>query len=217
MDQEDRDSQIAIDAAERERHRVATELHDGLGQQLTAIKFELESLVADATGQLEPALHGRLEVITERMRQAISELRRMAMNLRPAMLDDLGLLATLSWFCREYGETYSHLNVQVDINVEENDVPDVLKTSIFRIVQEVFNNTAKHAGASAVRLALFRTEQQLQLHISDDGQGFDHGQHCESTAFGLRSMRHRVSAHRGSFDLITAPGKGVEVQICWPL
>lgn len=205
-----------LDASEQERQRIAGELHDSIGQQLSAIKFHIECFASDFKDDLKDTQYERLGVINDRVREAIGELRRIAMDLRPAMLDDLGLVPTLSWFCRDYAETYAHVEVLADISIEETDVPEALKVQIFRIIQEAFTNAARHAGASTVRLALWQTGKQVNLQISDDGEGFAQ-EARSSTAYGLRSMRQRVETHGGSFELTTAPQQGVEISIGWPL
>ena len=105
--------------------------------------------------------------IVSMVQDAIEEVRRICKNLRPPILDDLGIVATISWFCREFGKVYGN------IRVEEKAVPGELKTSLFRVLQEAFNNIAKHSGADRVRVVLKKDDKRIVLLIEDNGRGFD--------------------------------------------
>ncbi|MEY4729584.1 MAG: hypothetical protein RL020_742, partial [Pseudomonadota bacterium] len=123
---------------EKERKRIASELHDGIGQTLSAVKFNVENAVRILgernTNDLAP-----LQLVVKRIQGAIEEVRNISMNLRPTTLDDLGILPTIAWFMREYSSTYQHIKVEKNITVDEEDVPNELKTVIFRIMQEAMN------------------------------------------------------------------------------
>ena len=101
------------------------------------------------------------------------EVRRIMSDLRPSILDDLGIIPAMNWFCREYEKTYSHISLEKKIDICENDLNDSLKTAIFRITQEATNNIAKHSKPTAVNFVLQRRDRGLELTISDNGQGFD--------------------------------------------
>ena len=150
------------------------------------------------------------------------------MDLRPALLDDLGTLVTLSWFCREFANTYTRLSVKQIINVEESDISDNNKVVIFRIVQEAMNNIVKHANAKNIVLELDRSDSGLTLSISDDGCGFDKDQLIKSRinalkkdnnmprcCFGLSSMRERAESTNGEFFIQTIPKVGTRVSVSW--
>ncbi|MGH8628022.1 MAG: sensor histidine kinase [Gammaproteobacteria bacterium] len=212
-----------ITAQEDERKRIAAELHDGIGQSLSAMKYSLENEVkklSQSRGHGE-TLNG-LEGVTQRMQEAIGELRQIAMGLRPAMLEDLGILSTLDWFCRKYHSAHPQIDVAKRYALEESNIPQELKVVIYRIVQEAFNNVAKHARADQVSLELEKTATAIRLFIQDNGQGFDVQERGnsgirEGFGFGLTSMRERAESLAGELNLTSGIGSGTTVEIYWPL
>lgn len=202
-----------LEANERERKTIAHELHDSIGQFLAAAKFGLERRIAAEGGGPGPSI--ALKAILANIQNAIDETRRIMTNLRPSILDDLGILATLTWFCREFRKVYSHLNVEKDIRVAEDQIPEPLKIVIFRVLQESLNNFAKYAQGDRVRVALEMTGGSLELSVQDDGVGFD-PKGCRR-GMGLSSMRERTELSGGSFALETGRGKGTTVRARWPL
>jgi signal transduction histidine kinase len=143
------------------------------------------------------------------------------MNLRPSMLDDLGILATIKWFCRQFESTYSKIRISQSIEIEEHEVPGSLRTVIFRVLQEGLNNIAKHSMAKMVLLSLRRADQTIELVIQDNGQGFDlsKAQAPDSTThgLGLESMRERTELSGGSFQIESTVGKGAIIRASWPI
>ena len=137
------------------------------------------------------------------------------MDLRPSVLDDLGILATIGWFTREFQKVYSHISVEKQISVEENEIPDSLKTVLFRVLQEAMNNAAKHSKADLARLILRKTVDKIELSFEDNGEGFN----IESSTkgLGLTSMRERTELSGGSFAIESTPGKGTTIKAYWPL
>lgn len=211
-------------AQEAERKRIAHDLHDGIGQVLSAIKYSLEN-EAKKLNQ-SPAREDTREALAamaHAMQEAIGELRRIAMGLRPAMLEDLGILSTIDWFCRRYSAAHPSLNVSKRYGVQEGDVPQRLKVAIYRIVQEAFNNIAKHANADQICLELEKTQTAILLLIKDNGRGFDIREHANpeipkgGSGFGLISMRERAEGTGGAFALTSSVGGGTSVEACWPL
>jgi len=142
------------------------------------------------------------------------------MALRPSILDDLGLLATIAWFCRQYESTYSAIRVRQEINVEEHEISDVLKTVIFRVLQEAMNNIAKHSKANQVFLVLRKRDHAIQLVVRDNGHGFMVedilSRKRSDRGLGLDSMKERTELAGGSFT-IKSSGSGTEIQTSWPL
>ena len=210
-----------LETQEMERKRVAQELHDGLGQPLSAIKISLErvySALNPVDNESSSRLLGRLVPMVQ---DAVEEVRRIAMDLRPSMLDDLGILATISWFTREFSRIYGHIKLDKDIAVEEAQVPDLLTTVIYRILQEALNNVAKHSGADRAEIALRQTGSDLILSIADNGNGFDVEQVLNvenpGRGFGLASMRERTEMSGGIFHLDSSPGQGALLEAVWPL
>jgi signal transduction histidine kinase len=198
---------------EDERKRFAREIHDGLGQMLSSIKFKLAGEVSPASP--ESAAAGLRGEILRMVRQSIEEVRRIQMDLRPAMLDDLGILATLTWFTREFFLIYSWIRCDKRFDVREEDVPGALKTVLFRITQEALNNAAKYSRADVVVLSLTRTEEGLALEIADNGVGFDPS--APRAGFGLTGMRERAELSGGTLAVESGPGKGTRILARWPL
>ncbi len=162
-----------LSAQEEERKRIAADLHDGIGQSLSAIKFTVENALEQINGTTDT---GMLKQLVPMLQKASEEVRTIVMNLRPSVLDDLGILAAISWFCRQFRTVYSFIRVEEHVGIRESDVPDVLKTTIFRILQEAMNNIAKHSKASLPRAFILRKEAEIiELVISDNGRGFNVG------------------------------------------
>jgi len=200
-------------AQENERKWIAQELHDSIGQALVAVKFALERKVDQMGGA--PAPPGiSLEDILSMVQNGVEETRRIMTNLRPSILDDLGILATVNWFCREFQKVYPHIRVQRQIEVEERQVPDSLKIVIFRILQEAMNNIAKHSRADTVVLGLARKNDRIILTVQDNGVGFDL-ENCRK-GLGLSSMKERAQLSGGIFILESGPGKGTLTEVRWP-
>ncbi len=143
-----------LTAQETERKRVAGELHDSIASSLGAMKIRIEK-VAD---EMKQGLCGpdSLQDLASNVAEMSNEVRRIMADLRPSILDDLGIIAAMNWLCREYKKTYPHISVENQIGVSEQDVPDSLRTPIFRISQEAVNNIAKYSKASIVNLSLGR-------------------------------------------------------------
>lgn len=201
-----------LTAQENERKLVASEIHDSLGSSLGAIKLRMEQILQGSD------VAAREEIIAI-IQNAIEECRRIQMALRPSSLDDLGIVPTLAWFCREFQKTYSNFRVETRINIDENDVPDYLKTVIYRICQEAFNNIAKHSKARLVTLSIRKTDR-IELVIADDGRGFNLEEKLSpedhNRGLGLTSMRERAELSGGSFAIESIHGSGTTIQVSWP-
>jgi signal transduction histidine kinase len=137
------------------------------------------------------------------------------------MLDDLGILPTIKWLCRQFESTYSDIRIKQSIKIEEHEVPDPLRTVIFRVLQEGLNNVAKHSRAKLVLLFLEKTGHLIQLAVQDDGQGFDmlkvKSQDGCPQGLGLTSMGERVDLSGGSFSIESSKGKGTIIRASWPV
>jgi signal transduction histidine kinase len=136
-------------------------------------------------------------------------------DLRPSILDDLGIIAAMNWFCREYQKTYSHICVEKEIDVSENDLSDSLKTAIFRVSQEAMNNIAKHGKATVVTLTLQKENGGIELAIRDNGQGFD--PNTVVKGLGLSTMRERTELSGGTCSIESIKGAGTTIRCTWPL
>jgi PAS domain S-box-containing protein len=206
---------------ESERKRIAMELHDGIGQMLTAIKFKVENLLQEKGKGKARAKDKSLEAIIPIVRESVEEVRRIQMDLRPSTLDDLGILATLGWFCREYQRIYSHIRIEKEIGLQEGEVSPTLKTVIYRLTQEALNNIAKHSKADLIHLSLRKKEDRIEWVVKDNGAGFDLEEILSSErakrGLGLNSMRERTELSGGTFVIETTPGAGTVIRASWPI
>jgi PAS domain S-box-containing protein len=211
-----------VQTQEKERKRISQELHDGIGQHLSAIKYRVEHLIlTQSAGKRTPGNNLALDKVIPVIQGAIEEVRRICMDLRPSTLDDLGILATISWFCREFQTTYSGILIQQKIQVEEGQIPEQLKTVIFRIVQEALNNIGKHSQAVQIRLNLAQKDHHLRLEIQDNGVGFDlknaFSLDGSARGMGLAGMKERANLSGGKLTFHSQPGKGTRIHASWPL
>ena len=208
-----------ISAQEKERKRIAQELHDSIGQSLGAIKFSLENVLNQMSGDGPRPGAKLLRNVIPLTQKAIEEVRRIVMDLRPSTLDDLGILPTISWFCRRFQDIYSGIRIDSAIELEERDIPEDLKTVVYRVLQEGLNNIAKHSGASRVHLSFKRRNDRVELIIEDNGVGFDFGKAIfaenSEKGFGLASMKERTELSGGDFYMTSTKGKGTRIRAAW--
>jgi PAS domain S-box-containing protein len=210
-----------LEAQESERKRVARELHDGIGQALTGIKFALENGVRRLK-ETETAPHFKeLDDIIPLIQATVDETRRIAMGLRPSTLDDIGISETIYWFCQQFEEIYKNIRIIKLIEVEENQIPQALKTVIFRVLQESLNNVAKHSKADRVQVRLLQQGKIVELVVEDNGVGFEPEdytpQSAQTRGLGLASMRERTELSDGKFTIQSAPGEATRLCAVWPI
>ncbi len=209
-------SQLLL-AEENERKRIAGEIHDSVGSSLSAIKFKVEDILQKGRGQF---LEEPLGTIARMLGECIEDVRRIQMDLRPPMLDDLGILPTLSWISRRFQTTYPNITVECQFDMKDSVVPDTLGTIIFRITQESLNNVAKHTTATLVKLSLRKIDARIELTIQDNGQGFDVdavlSRERPERGLGLTSMRERTELSGGFFSAESSKGKGTIIRATWP-
>jgi PAS domain S-box-containing protein len=207
-------------AQENERKRIAQELHDDLGQILSAIKFGVEDVLHQLGQRADAPGAKTLKALIPVVQNGVEEVRRICMDLHPSILDDLGILATISWFCREFQTIYSGVRIEKDIGVEEHEVPDLLKIVIYRVMQEALNNIAKHSEADLVHLSLRKQESGIVLTINDNGRGFEpevaRKAEPAKRGLGLTSMKERVDYSGGSFSVESLPRSGTLIRASWP-
>ena len=208
-----------LSAEEKERKRIARELHDGIGQALSAIKFSVENALLELREATNPIDLGSLETVIPLTQKTIEEVRTIVKDLRPSILDDLGILATIGWFCREFNNVYTGIRIETTIDIEEDEVPSHLKTIIYRILQEALNNVAKHSRANFVHLRLRKNETRMELIIHDNGRGFNLDQamalKTSRRGFGLASMRERAELSGAAFEINSIMGRGTTVRAVW--
>lgn len=207
-----------LSAQEDERKRIAKELHDGIGQILTAVKFGVENSL-QAVACKDSSCHQSLHSVISLIQGGIDEVRRISRDLWPAMMNEFGVLSTINWYCREFQNVFSGMRIEKAIEISEADVPDCLKITIYRILQEATNNAAKHSKGDVVTIALRKKSDCLQLSISDNGRGFSLAGALPGIrthrGLGLSSMRERAELSGGSFSLESIPGKGTVVTASW--
>jgi signal transduction histidine kinase len=212
-------SQQLIQTQERERRRIARELHDSVGPTLSAIKYSLER-GAELHRQARHAdTQPLLDRTIQRVREAIGDVRSIAMDLRPPVLDDLGVASALEWLSREFGETYAHISVHTGIDVTDSDIPPHLATTIFRCAQELLNNVAKHSKAKHVSVTLSRESNKIALIVCDDGIGLPEANASGSygTGHGIRNLRERAQMTGGRLTLSSNQECGTIARLDWVL
>ena len=202
-----------VHAQEEERRRIAREIHDSLGQMLTAIKFNVE-ILEDAAGLQTEEDRQRLVDIKTLLDNAMSEAREISYNLMPSVLVDFGLVPALQFLGEQFSKS-NQLNVQVHTNGVEGRLDPSIEVGLYRIAQEALNNIAKHANAHEINVQLIGDESSMRLIIEDDGKGFSvsrfEQKSNERRGMGLVSMRERAASFNGLFVLDSLPGRGTEI------
>lgn len=202
-----------IEAQENERRRISRELHDGLGQLLSAAKlnFGMIDFVNSANREKTADIVKQVDSIISK---AIVEARRIAHDLRPTTLDDFGLIPALRILCQEFSKiTGIKVKFQVSPSLERID-PKV-EIAVYRIIQESFNNISKYAEATEVSLDLYRKDNQVFVRVKDNGKGFDPDNVVKTKkaggGFGLLNMKERAELVGGKVEIISSPGAGTEL------
>jgi PAS domain S-box-containing protein len=201
-------------AREEERTQIARELHDQLGQALTAMKFDLAWLT-DRLGPMDATLAQKSKALTGKMDTMIKTVRRIATELRPGMLDDLGLAASIEWQARDF-EKRTGIVCAVSVPAEDISVPRAQALALFRIFQEALTNVARHAGAQQIAVNLAATAELLTLRVHDDGRGITAHEIAGLHSLGLLGMRERAKRLGGAFDIRGAPGSGTTLTVSIP-
>ena len=218
-------SSILVSIQEDERRRIALDLHDGLGQSLSLIKLAVENAADLATERKHEAVLDALQQIVPRLKAALVDVRRVSTELRPSILDDLGILPTLKWFFRELEAVRGRMEIETALDIAEQDVPSPLKITLYRVLQEATSNILKHAAAGRMRVSLQRDAEALHLTIEDNGRGFDPPGVCAACdgcgvgvcrGIGLVSMKERVTLSGGQYRLDSSPGAGTRIHAWWP-
>ncbi|MDR1990327.1 MAG: MCP four helix bundle domain-containing protein [Acidobacteriaceae bacterium] len=203
-----------LESQENERRAISLELHDEVGQTLSAIIVELGNVSASLTGDDAPTMRSRLDAVKKLAEQATGVVRNMALLLRPSMLDDLGLIPALRWQARE---TSRRTGLRVEAALDDTlatNLPDSYKTCIYRIVQEALHNCSRHAEAHVCRITLRHLNGELQLTVQDDGKGFNKEQ---DRGLGLLGIQERVEQLNGHMRIESSIGAGTMVAVFLPL
>lgn len=199
---------------EEERTRIAREIHDELGQSLTSLKFELANLATPDARVL--SLPDAMRSATGRIDAIIQTVRRISTELRPGILDDLGLVAAIEWQALEF-QTRTGIECAVVANIEEPLLGEEAKTALFRIFQETVTNVLRHAEAKRVEIKLSESDGRVRLTVRDDGRGIRLAEISGTHSLGLLGMRERAMLLNGNFHIAGAPGQGTTVTVDVPL
>lgn len=212
-------SQQLIQAQEDERHMISRELHDTVGQDLSAAKMACDLIYSELLNN-RPADAHRIQEICEALQKTIIGVRNMAYELRPAELEELGLVETIYRFCEDFTQMWG---VAVDFQsagLKNLKLDHAIQINLYRLVQEGLTNIRKHAAAGQVTLKLAAAYPNTILRIRDNGRGFDVKARAAAASqekrMGLRSMQERVTLLNGEMDLKSKPGQGTKVTITLP-
>jgi len=201
-----------VSAQEEERRAISRELHDEVGQSLSALLMEAGNAAAHAP-PASAEFRRHVESIKRLAEASVNVIRNMTLLLRPSMLDDFGLVPALEWQAREVSKR-TGLRVQVSADEGAGELPDALRTCIYRVVQEALHNCARHAQARSVKVAVEQARNRIVLTVEDDGSGFDARR---VRGLGLVGMAERVNHLGGNFSVSSAPGAGTKVAVELPL
>ncbi len=209
-----------MNAQEAERKRISRELHDELGQALTAMRINLASLESDLLPTLSAANGEKLVETGRLLDEILDHVRELSLAFRPTMLDELGLVPTLRWYADRYAKRLG-IEVEFEASGLENRLPTEIETALYRVVQEALTNIARHAQARRVHLHLARKGSKVTASIQDDGAGFDLEKRTATgppdSGAGLIGMRERIALLGGTFSLQAAPGRGTRLSVVVPV
>ena len=197
---------------EEERASIAREIHDELGQALTALRIDLAWLGNNCEGG-DPRIAARLTSAHQLAVSTLDAVRRISGNLRPGMLDDLGLAAAIEDHVAKFSE-HSGIPCALTMNREEFEIGDSMATAIFRLTQEALTNVARHASAHNAVVEIFDDAEAIHLMVQDDGCGL--APSTDRNTFGLLGMRERVKMFGGQFEMVSMPGKGTRIEATFP-
>jgi PAS domain S-box-containing protein len=206
-----------LEAREEEKTRIARELHDELGQLLTALKMDLAWL-RERLPEAGPELAARADGMSALLDRTVSSSRRIAADLRPLMLDDLGLADAAQWLVDDFGK---RSGVRLEMRVPEQAAFDALAkgaaTAVYRAIQESLTNIARHSGAKNAWVLLAQENGEVLVEIEDDGRGVTPGDLAKASSLGLKGMRERVAYYGGSLEVARAPRGGTRLRVRMPL
>lgn len=204
-----------LNIREEERKRIGREIHDELGQQLTAIKMDI-SWIAKKTDPSQEAFKTKLQNVIALLDGGNQSIRRILNELRPVILDDYGLLEALRWQAQQFTAN-THIPVAMTASESDMRIPEEISTCIFRIFQEALTNITRYAKATQVKVSLDIDSDSVLLNIEDNGLGFDTELTKTKKSFGILGMKERVASLNGRFDLASVPGNGTRISIHIPI
>jgi signal transduction histidine kinase len=203
------------DVRERERTRVAREIHDELGQVLTALKMDLSYLSKKLPAEL-PSLRTKTNLMLRFVDMTIQSVKRITMDLRPGLLDHLGLIAAIEWQAEEF-QKRTGIRYTLSFDPDDLDLNPDLSTSVFRIFQETLTNIARHAHATEIKITLLENDGILKLTVTDNGIGISKDQIENPKSFGLMGIKERAYFSGGEAKIHGQKGKGTTVSVSIPL
>jgi len=199
---------------ERERSRVARELHDDLSQKLALLSIELNQLADDRMGH-EAQLRHRIRALTAQAGDIARDVHRISHALHPSMLATLGIVRAVHKYCAEFAASHE-MAIEFTCECQPVNAPPEVELCTFRIVQEALQNAAKHSGTTTLQVHLTLDDESLQLEVADSGRGFETDE-AEQRGLGLVSMRERVDALGGEFAVHSSTGRGTRIHVWLPL
>jgi len=206
---------------ERDAMQIARQLHHDLRQVLSGIGSDLEDAVRQIEGKEVKTGLESLRTLIPKVRNSIDELLRIGTHIFPTTLEDIGILATISWLCREFQETYSDIQIEKQIDIQENQIPYFLKIMIYKTLRDALTSMVTHSKADLVHLSLQQKNKRIDLTIQDNGKGFDVGEvlkrESQRETLGLSSLRERVKLSGGAFRIKSVIGKGTTIHTSWQI
>jgi len=210
-----------VTAQENERRRVSYDLHDNVWQSLDIIRHQIEDLLSKQDESDRVIFRQKAKQVISLIQDAVMRIRFTQGDLWPYVLDDIGIVSTIDWYCREFGNTHSHLTIEKTNSISEFEVPAGLKIVIYRILQETLSNVEKHSQAKHVAVRFVKNDNAIELTVADNGIGFDP---VETSArrtpwggLGLLNIKARTELSGGTFEVESSRGKGATVRVSWPL
>ncbi|MDP4265136.1 MAG: PAS domain S-box protein [Bacteroidota bacterium] len=200
---------------EEERLKISREIHDELGQQLAVLKIDIARLGEKISGDKEMAPPG-ISHLLESVSDMVETVRKISFALRPGLLDDIGLIATLDWYCNDFSSS-TGIKTHFTSGVPDDKFPKHLNVGLFRILQESLSNVARHSGAKETHVTIKWQDKQLILLIEDDGKGFDASVIDDNSTLGIMGMKERAIMIGGTYHVVSVPGKGTRIEVKIPL
>lgn len=200
---------------EAERMNIAREIHDELGQQLTGLKMDIAWLMKKAS-QDDPVIKTKFDDTLLLIDGMVRSIRRIATELRPSIIDDLGLNAAIEWLISEFSERLD-IDIEYENKFNDKNMPSDISIGLFRILQESLTNIAKHAGAKKMKIKIEQLDNAVQLIVQDDGIGFDTKIKQADLTFGLLGIKERTGMMQGECNIFSKPGEGTTIEIKIPL
>jgi signal transduction histidine kinase len=204
------------EAHESERRHLSRELHDQIGQALTAVKINTDMLRSTAPSDLAPRLEENATILDRLLQQT----RQISLDLRPPLLDDLGLAPALRWYVNQEAER-AGLEAKFSADPLADDVPPHIQICCFRLAQEAITNVVRHAQARTLTVELSRPDSSLRLMVRDDGKGFDvaaaEARAEQGASLGLLGIKERTALAGGRARIVSSPGKGATIEVLLPL